>query len=187
MPPKVKVTKEDIVQSALEIVRRGGVLALNARNIANALGCSTQPVFSNFASMDELRWAVIAEAYERYLDTIKREVESGKYPEYKAFGMAYICFAKEEKELFRLLFMRDRTGEVLSSSPDFERSAEIISKTVGVSLDTAKLMHLEIWAFVHGIGTMLVTSFLPLDTELISTMLSDAYHGIKKRHTEGAL
>ena len=184
MPPKVKVTKEDIVRYALEIVKNEGADALNARSIARGLGCSTQPVFSNFVSMDELRATVIATAYKLYLGFIENEVNSKKYPEYKAFGMAYIRFASEEKELFRLLFMRDRTGEDLSPPPDFERSAEIISKASGVSLETARLMHLEIWAFVHGIGTMLVTSFLPLDTDLISTMLSDAYQGIRKRHTE---
>ena len=33
------------------------------------------------------------------------------YPPYKAMGMGYIRFAAEERELFRLLFMRDRSGE----------------------------------------------------------------------------
>ena len=40
----------------------------------------------------------------------------GKYPPYKASGIAYIQFAKEEKELFKLLFMRDRTGEKIEEN-----------------------------------------------------------------------
>jgi hypothetical protein len=52
----------------------------------------------------------------------------------------------------------------------------------GVSQEVARLMHLEIWSCVHGIGVMLVTSFLPLDMELVSQMLSDIYHGIRARH-----
>ena len=52
MPPKVKITKEDIVQAGMEIVRRDGEAGLNARSIAAVLGCSTQPVFSNYDSMD---------------------------------------------------------------------------------------------------------------------------------------
>ena len=51
MPPKVKITKEDIIQKALEIVRTNGEQALNARSIASALNCSTQPVFFNFATI----------------------------------------------------------------------------------------------------------------------------------------
>ena len=58
MPPKVKVTKEDIINAAVDIVRKSGAQAINARTVASVLNCSTQPVFSNFATMDELRLAV---------------------------------------------------------------------------------------------------------------------------------
>ena len=182
MPPKIKITKESIIESALSLVRTNGEAALNARAIAAAIGCSTQPIFSNFSSMEELEQETIAAGYGVYLDFIRREEESGKYPRYKSFGMAYIRFAREEKELFRLLFMRDRSGEDHAPSPDFEASVEIIMNANGISRERAMLMHLENWAFVHGIGTMLVTSFLTLDEELISQMLSDMYQGIRTRH-----
>ena len=186
MPPKVKITKEEILKTALELVRTSGAESLNARAVANALDCSTQPIFSNFEGMEELRVDVIADAYSLYLDFIKNEVDSEKYPEYKAFGMAYIRFAMEEKELFKLLFMRDRTGEDLSPSPDFERSACIISNAFGVSMEIARFIHLEVWACVHGLGTMIATNFLPLELELISTMVSDVYQGIRAKYsTEG--
>ena len=182
MPPKVKITKEEIVQTAVELVRANGEQAINARAIAAALNCSTQPVFSNFRSMEELREAVILTAYERYLGFLEREGKSGKYPQYKAFGMAYVRFAKEEKELFKLLFMRDRSGEDLSPSVDFEKSVQMIMKANGVTEETARLIHMEVWTCVHGIGTMIATSFLPLEWELISDMLTDVYRGICARH-----
>ncbi len=182
MPPKVKITKEDIIKTAVELVRANGERSINARAIAAALNCSTQPVFSNFATMDKLQEAVIVAAYDRYLGFLKSEVESGRYPPYKAFGMAYIRFAKEEKELFKRLFMRDRTGEDLSPSPDFEESVQMIMKANGVTAEKARLMHLEMWSCVHGIGVMIATSFLPLEWEMISDMLTDVYQGIRVRH-----
>ena len=127
--------------------------------------------------------ATINAAYERYLGFIKREVESGKYPQYKAFGMAYVRFAKDEKELFKLLFMRDRSEEDTSLlPPDFEKSIKVIMQANGVTRETAMLMHLETWTCVHGIGTMLATSFLSLDSDLISNMLTDVYMGTRSRH-----
>ena len=183
MPPKVKITKEDIIKTAIELVRREGTGALNARAIADALSCSTQPIFSNFETMDELQKAMVAAAYGRYLDLIQNEIKSEKYPPYKAFGMAYIRFAQEEKELFKLLFMRDRTGEDLSPSPDFEESVQMIMQANGLPRETAMLMHLEMWSCVHGIGTMLATDFLTLDESLVSDMLSDVYQGVRARHT----
>ena len=52
MPPKIRITKESIVATAVDLVRRDGAGAINARTIAKELSCSTQPVFSNFATMD---------------------------------------------------------------------------------------------------------------------------------------
>jgi AcrR family transcriptional regulator len=182
MPPKVKITKEDIIQTALSLVRESGASALNARRIASALSCSTQPVFSNFATMEELQEAVIVAAYEHYLAFLKAEVESGAYPPYKAFGMGYIRFATEERELFRLLFMRNRDGEDLSPAPDFEASLEMIMSSNGISREAASMLHLEMWACTHGIATMIATSFFHPEDALISEILSDVYQGIRHRH-----
>lgn len=182
MPPKVKITKEDIVKTSLELVRKFGSEAINARGVAEALNCSTQPVFSNFETMEKLREATVLAAYEIYLGFLKNEAETRKYPKYKAFGMAYIRFAMEERELFKLLFMRDRSNEDMSLSPDYEESVEIIMNVNGVTKEMAELMHLEMWTCVHGIGTMLATSFLPLEIDLISDMISDVYQGILTRH-----
>lgn len=183
MPPKVKTTKEDIINAAFDMVRQNGIDAINARNIASYLDCSTQPIFSNFASMDELHFAVLKKADELYNWYIKREIESKKYPPYKSSGMAYIRFAHEEKELFKLLFMRDRTDEESIEQIQFTDGMDtLLQKNTGLDSDTARLFHFEMWAYVHGIATMLATNFLKLDFELVSRMLSDAYLGMRKQY-----
>jgi AcrR family transcriptional regulator len=182
MPPKVKIAKQDIINTALDLIRKEGEEAVNARSIAAALSCSTQPVFSNFATMDELQEAMLLAAHDRYLGFLKSEAESGKYPPYKSFGMGYIRFAREERELFKLLFMRDRGGEDLTPTPDFEASVDMIMAANGVTREEAFLMHMEMWACVHGIATMTATSFLSLDEDLIGEMLSDVYQGIRQKH-----
>ena len=184
MPPKARITKEDIVKAALALIREGDGAMPTARGIAAALACSTQPIFSNFSSMEELEEEVTRLAYETYLGFLDLEASGGRYPKYKAFGMAYIRFAKEEKGLFKLLFMCDREGKPLVRTPDFETSVAIIMQANGVDYQTAELMHLECWACVHGIATMLATSFLDLEGELISRMVSDVYQGIQKKHKE---
>ena len=183
MPPKVKITKDEIVAATLELLRREGEDAMNARRIAAELHCSTQPVFSNFASMEELQYAVLNAAYEFYHGFLMREVASGAYPPYKAYGMAYIRFAREEKALFRALFMCDRKGQPLLPSADFSESVDMIMQANGISREQAELWHMEMWSCVHGIATMLATSFLELDDQLISRMISDIYMGLCARHT----
>lgn len=183
MAPKVKITKEEILSAAVELVRTGGEQSLNARNIASALNCSTQPIFSNFATMEELRYAVLVQADALYRDYIQREMESGKYPAYKASGMAYIRFAKEEKELFKLLYMRNRDGEAFSVGAEVDSEMEaLVQMQTGLSETEAKLFHLEVWAYVHGIATMFATGFLNLEWELVSKMLTDCYQGLRKQN-----
>lgn len=183
MPPKVKVLKKDIINVAVDIVRKDGETALNARNVASVLNCSTQPVFSNFATMEELRSAVIEAADELCREYMKREVESALYPPYKANGMAYIRFAKEEKELFKLLYMRDRSAENVPQETDASiQMSAIVHNNTGLNGENAKLFHLEMWSYVHGIATMIATGFYNLDWELISKMLTDAYQGLKKHY-----
>lgn len=182
MPPKVKVTKKDIVETALALCRGNGPSAVNARAIAAVLGCSTQPIFSNFATMEALEQATLEAAYACYLGFLTREAARGEYPIYKAYGMAYIRFAREERELFRLLFMCDREGKEPIATPDFDASVDMIMKASGISRERAHLLHLEMWSAVHGIATMLATSFLTLDWELISRMTSDIYQGVCAKH-----
>ncbi len=185
MPPKVRITKEDIIGACIDLVRAGGQDAINARAIAAHLDCSTQPIFSNFTSMEELEKETIEAAYALYLTFLTREVESGEYPPYKAYGMAYVRFAKEEKQLFKALFMCDRKGQALIPSPDFSASVDMLMQTGNLTREQAELWHMEMWSCVHGIGTMLATSFLELDYELISQMLSDIYHGLRARYMGG--
>ena len=183
MPPKVKITKEEIVSVTLNLLRREGEDAMNARHIAAELGCSTQPIFSNFDTMDELRSVVIERSEEIFNEYIKREVESGIYVPYKASGMAYIKFAKEEKELFKLLYMRDRTNENIPEETEFEsRILQMVKENTGFDSDKNKLFHLEIWVYVHGIATMFATNYLTLDLDFVSDMMTDVYQGLKKRY-----
>ena len=181
MPPKVKVTKEAIVDAAVQIVRKDGAAAINARSVAAMLNCSTQPVFSNFTTMEELRFAVVEKADVLCQDYIRREIENGKYPEYKASGMAYIRFAKEEQELFKLLYMRDRRGELIPVEMG-EQMENIVHHNTGLTGADMQLFHLEMWAYVHGIAAMFATGFVDLEWELVSRMLTDAYQGLRKQY-----
>ena len=181
MPPAVRITKEDIIKTAVEIVRQDGAQAINARRIAAELNCSTQPVFSNFTGMEELRFAVVKQADDLCTEYIKKEIRQGSYPSYKASGMAYIRFAKEEKELFKLLYMRDRSTEGMDTGFGDEMNQLVTSHT-GLNGQEAQLFHLEMWAYVHGIATMFATGYLDLEWDLVSRMLTDVYQGLRKTH-----
>ena len=111
-------------------------------------------------------------------------MESGQYPPYKASGIAYICFAREEKELFKLLYMRDRSRETFDEGDSIKPLIEEIQKQTGLSEEDAYRFHLEMWVYVHGIATMIATSYLEWDLDTVSEVLADAYVGLKYRFSQ---
>ena len=186
MPPKFRFTREEIVAAALAVTRRSGISGLTARSLAAELGCSVKPIFGLFKSMEEVQQAVCTAANTLYQNALEQEMRSGSYPPYKASGMAYIRFAREEKELFKLLFMRDRSGEIISEDRESIRPLlELIEKNLGISENEAVQFHLEMWLYVHGIATMLATAYLNWDEEFISRALTDAYTGLQYCYREG--
>ena len=182
MPSKERITRTQIIEAALSLARREGEEALSARGLSRELHCSTQPIFRCFASMEEVRAALLERVHEDYLAYMADYCAGSGLPPYKASGLGYISYAGAEPELFRLLFMRDRSGEPAGENAAIDEQVEaMIRESTGLSPEEARLFHLESWAFVHGIAAMFATGFLAPDEALISRMLTDVYQGLRAR------
>ncbi len=185
MPPKNLFTKEEIITAAVDVVRREGAAALTARSLAQELGTSTKPIFGLFENMEEVKIEVIHAADRIYQQLTVQILENQEYPAYKSTGMAYIQMAKEEKELFKLLFMRDRSSEPkLDDYQQLKPVLKVIQKQLHIGEFTAYCFHLEMWCFVHGIATMIATGYVDWDMHFISTAMTDMYLGLKSRLKE---
>ena len=184
MPRDFMFTKEEIINAALSLTREKGFSAVSARTLGEKLGTSSRPVFGRFENMEEVKNAIIAAANELYQSYRKRELESGKYVPFKASGMAYIRFAREEKELFKLLFMRDRSKETMGYADEMDELVNLVSRQVDLNKDKAKLFYLEMWVYVHGIASMIATNYLEWDEELASRAVTDVYEGLRFRYAD---
>lgn len=177
MPAKKQITKEDILNAAFEIVRESGIETLNMRSLAKRCNCSTQPIYLSFTNADELKKQTALKVLEVFNKFIEDEIKIGNYPEYKAVGMGYIRFAKEEKELFKFLLMNDGMSKTGLETESFNDSVFIIMKNYGLYKDAAAKLHLQMWIFVHGIASMFATEYIDWDWDTVSEMVSDAYKG----------
>lgn len=179
MPPKIQYTKDQITDAAIEVVRKIGSESLNARAIAKQLGCSTQPIFREFENMAELKSAVLQRAgkiYGRYLT--EHSKDAGK--PYKAAGTAYIQFAEEEKQLFRLLFMRDRSAKEYDQRDEtIEPYLDGISASLGITKKEAYDFHVRMWIYTHGMATMAATGYLVFTEEQVSELLTEEFLALK--------
>lgn len=184
MPPACRFTREQIVAAALAITRERGFAAVTARAIADTdtLHSSSKVIFSAFSGMDDLLAATIDAADAQYRAYSADFVRDSADPPYKAVGTAYIRFARNEPNLFHLLYMRDRRRE--DHSGDAENIAVLVDflmAKLSLTREDATLLHIEMWAYVHGIAVLCASGQQNWDDALISRMLTDGFEGIKSR------
>lgn len=127
MPPKAKFTRQEIVKAAVDIARRAPLEAVTAQELASVLGTSTRPVFTYFRTLEEVRAAVVEEAGKIYGRYVERGLSMN--PPFKGYGMETIRFAREEPNLFRLLFLRRRDT---TEFPPTETTAPISAVPSGI-------------------------------------------------------
>lgn len=185
MPPIAKTTRKDVISAARALIKRDGLTSLNARSLAAELGTSTQPIFSNFSSMDEVVSELTVEAYNLYREYIDKAAAENKYTPYKASGIAYIRFASEEREMFKLLFMTKKGADAHNSShASYDDIISAMAKGLGIDHDTALKMHTHIWIWVHGAASLIVTDYVVPNEDELSDMLSTVYASIKEHYTK---
>ncbi len=160
-PPSV-YTYSQIVDAAFDLLRDEGWDAVSTRAIAKRLGSSTMPIYSNVGSVDELE----VELRRKARDLLK-EYQGRPYTEEVLLNLAfgYIVFARDEKHLFRFLYLDrpDRfTDESGSSMRDVfmeDFGPESPAGAALMALDDAsqKVLIQYTWIFTHGLA-MLVNS-----------------------------
>ena len=144
MPPKAKYTREEIIETALNIVAEKGKSALNARDLGAALGTSTRPVFTAFKNMSELIEEVKKAAMKRFESYSRNEPG---VPAFKSVGMQMISFATNEPKLFQVLYMSERTqtGDFDDLFSELGDTAGLFPEPGGSELPVQKPVDIYVW------------------------------------------
>lgn len=164
MPAIKKVSKDEIVDAAVEVLCDGGFSAVNARSVAKKLGCSTQPIYFSFRNMDELKAAVSERAVKMHTMRVRDSlrIHEGNDSRYSSYGMGFVKFAAEEKQLFRWLYL---DGEQPGAYQNDVLTSEIIDVIVdefGYSEDVARRFHRDMVYFSYGLAILANTDHLNL-------------------------
>lgn len=180
MPPKIKITEEAIINTAIKLVQEQGMEKLNARYLAKELGCSVQPIFRVFSNMENLRETVVKKVGEMYSKYLSDSISLND--NLVGLEMAYIRFAQEEKNLFRLLHMSDRLG--LSKTAEFTEVGinheiiEAMAAMTGLTLEKSSMLYTGAFFTAHGIATMLATNHCTFTEEEIQNIMQTVFDGL---------
>lgn len=160
MPKKAIFTKEQVFETAFKVFKKNGIEGLSARNIATALGASPAPIYSFYSSLDILKDELLAEAKNLFLKYIS---EKRTELVFLNIGMGICIFAREEKELFQTIFLKETV----------ENRRELIDGFIGIVKDEMskdgrftdldenfkRNLYLDCWTYAYGFATLIATNY----------------------------
>lgn len=171
------ITVQNILDTAFAMTREEGFSNITARRVAAKAGCSTQPIFRVYKNMDELLDAVYLQAATFFQDYYSLYPRTGKTP-FANLGMAYIAFAREERHLFELLFITDKSNK--------KSMYELLNGAAGnvvYEINLARVMgcpdpgdlFTKMWIFIHGAACMSMTGDYDLSDLQTLELLERSY------------
>lgn len=179
MARKVQITKDIILQTALNMLIRDGFSSINIKTLAKEIGCSTQPIVWHFDNMEGLRTALaeyaITYAKNKMNSTAKNVVEAFEYT-----GRAYVEMAVNEPNLFRFLYLE---GNKYKSANNFEAiitsedNTELIRKIadyLGIPENNVGRYLQNTIIYAHGIATLVATNAITASEEEMMIMINRA-------------
>jgi AcrR family transcriptional regulator len=180
MAPKVKITRDMIIDAALQIARTEGAEHINARSIADKLNCSTQPVMYHFSKIEELKQAVYEKADEFHSEYLFQFSDKTGEP-MQQIGLQYIRFAANEKHLFRFLFQSDaftgKTLDELINAEELEPVLAIMQKIAKADRKQTQQIFQSVFLVAHGYASMLANNTMEYNEAYIVSFLRRAYIG----------
>ena len=170
MPRKALFTKEEVVAKALELVRQKGIDALTARELGAALGSSSRPIFTLYNNMEEVNADVKKAAQQRFSDYV---ADVANYtPAFKEFGLRLVRFAREEQNLFNLIFLHKDASVANEIHPKALECLETISKDYEITKEQVGILFGQMWVFACGLAVLSTKDTETYSDELVSKMIS---------------
>ena len=182
MPPKPKFTREEIVQTALEVVSRKGVEALTAKELGDALGTSARPIFTVFSSMKQVQDAVREAAMRRFESFAGQKLPD--MPLFKQVGMQMVLFGAREPKLYQLLFMQENRNAVSFDDvfgelgPTAQTCIRLIQEEYAMREADARLLFENVWIYTFGVGALCATRMCQFSEEKLGQMLSTEFQAM---------
>ena len=174
MSRKATISKQEIIDAAFRITMEEGFDKITSRGLAQAAGCSTQPIFRVYENMEALKKDVYARSATFYADYYADFEKTNATP-FVDLGMAYITFARSYPHLFRLLFLAEQSEDKRSMYDLVNGEADAVAKEAARAKEQGcsnpNRLFMQMWIFIHGAACMAVTGDYDLgDTESIALL-----------------
>lgn len=172
--------KEALIETALQTIDEEGLDAITLRDITQKLGTSRSAVYRHFASKEALIIGVIQRGYaqlDELFTPIFHDRTQSVEERFEKMGRAYLDFAIEHPNLYRLLFgenYRQEREEVCDYKD--ESQATGLYALIGLLLEAQEegiiaradpmVQAATVWASIHGLASLLIDGHLMMRDNL---------------------
>lgn len=145
-----------VLAAAWKMVEKEGVTGLSVREAARRAGVSHSAPYRHFADREALLAALVAEGFEQLNAAL--ESRAGR-----ELGEAYVAFALEHPQRFRLMFSAGR------ANADIEARFANLFAPLGADAAAAGA---AAWSLVHGLASLILEGRLANSQTFVRKVLS---------------
>ena len=145
-----------ILQAGAELLERKGIAGLSLREVARQAGVSHSAPYRHFPDRENLLAALAAEGYGALGRSLQEAAAGGGL---RGMGEAYVRFALERPQRFRLMFDE---GVPIAPHPRLRENAtrvfEDLAQALGAQIPglAGRDASIAAWALVHGLAHLLL-------------------------------
>lgn len=172
MARRKTITKDQILNAAYALVATEGFDKFTARNVAQKMKCSTQPIYLEFENMDDLRIQVLDRIKKHLVeDVFSKEITGNLLND---LVLSYVKFASSERVLYRALYVEehleaedlnkfnhDSFMNIMEKDPEFHKLSQVQKENWFISS----------WIVATGLATLNASGmYRPSDERIIELM-----------------
>lgn len=179
MARKTQISKDVILQAALDMLIRDGYSTINIKTLSKEIGCSTQPLVWHFENMEGLRRALADYA----LSYANKKMDPSGNDGVNAFsqvGQAYIKMALYEPYLFQFVFLNGSgcypmgNSEMLIKDEDNAQLIKRIANEFQITEKEAGQYFQDTLIYTHGLATFVATGIMRLSEKEMMILINQA-------------
>lgn len=182
MARKTRFTKEHILEKTKDFINENGIEKMNARDLCKYIGCSTQPLFKNFESMEELKKILKKYLHDYYDEFINKIVDKEDY--LLTISYAYALFSYKESNIFKALFMSElagtRTIEEVLNSPQNIGTIKSIPNQYNLTKKQSEKLYRDVRFYTHGLSCQIACKSILVDEKEIKKLINDIIKNLKE-------
>jgi AcrR family transcriptional regulator len=158
--------RHEILDAATELLlETGQARAVSIRSVAQRVGVTSPSIYLHFQDKNALLDAVCARYLARLDEAMERAAvgRTGTVEVLRAQGMAYVRFALQTPELYRLATMGEwRSGSNVDMALDssafrhMRASVQSLMEEGVYRTDDPTMIALELWTAAHGVAAILI-------------------------------